>query len=360
MAKSKSRAEEATGANELATGFPIPFTISEFKKDITVVYLHKLRELAWMTGSADAKEVSVWKVIGKQPADQIDIYNPDASSDDMGIGWDDIKHTDFANYLLSMYEYGCHGVYEGSLEPMEDGTCYTWLSAILVDMEGSRFLEEWSGGYSGEGRESVKRCHYIARLANARCTLESGHPFSFELGGDDGQLTVHQLALLAGMEELSIRAAANPNRPNPLPIIEEEKREKRTRFALDVAKAWLESKGRYVPVRVRYKGGDIDLATRKFSSIDELLYLIEERKRFLSIESQRPEGIEKHASALAAKYGFEDLSRAELRDPALVRELAEILEFPAELFGLRVRETLVNSELAAIRRQLHDLGQPAE
>lgn len=376
VAKQKTADEQALSPDSQDTGFPVPLTQEEFREHVLVLYVQQLRALAWMTGAVDNNNVNVWKILGKSPEYPNDIYGPDITVADLGLIWKDIAHTDFAIYLDSMYQYAYFGVDDISLEPMEDETTYTWLSTILYDFNQSEFLKEWSEGYSGQGRSSAAQCFVVAELANARRILETGKGFSYLLSaatkdegslGDDA-LTVRQMALLAGMEEMSIRAAANPRRANPLTTFSDEGR---TRIAPDVAKAWLQSKGRYVPISRKNKGRNTDLAKRRFSSLTDLFRVINDQLLFLESAEQHtghlkqanPTTIEYiKARASVVESGTQpDLAteKSLLGHPGFVDELARVLRFPPDLFALRMREVLAKEELAAVERELREFDLSA-
>lgn len=370
MAKYKMQsATESVTAPLPNTALPVPFTKAEFQRDVIVLYVQQLRVLSCMSGISIEGAAKVWQVLGKEPEHPNDIYDPDLTVDDHGITWANIEQTDFAKYLYSMYQYGYFGIYDAGLDPMEDETAYTWLSAILSDLKNSAFLDEWSGGYSGEGADSARRCHEVAELANARIMLEAGECFSYLLGANikekdsvsDGELTVRQMSLLSGMEEMSIRAAANPNRANPLPIIEEEKKEKRTRFAIDAAKTWLQSKGRYVPITICNRPtNDIDLKKRKLLNLNDLVRVLNSRLSLLETrEGKGNEIVLKKFQALWPKYGITGFDKEIFSNHDYVRELGEVLEFPSDLFELRVREVLAKEELETVKRTLQAMDQPA-
>lgn len=340
-------------------GFPVPFSVEEFHDDVVTLFLHQLRQIAWMKDHKTA-----WLIVGKALADGESIFNPELSSADAGLTYADIQDTPFAQYLENMYQYAYFGILDESLEPVEYETGYTWMSALLYDMNRSMFLVEWES-YGGDGQRSAARCLAVAELANARRVLEGGEGFSY-FGGtreDDansrvGALTIHQMALLAGMEEMSIRAAANPKRANPLPTFSEEGR---TRIAIDAAKAWLQSKERYVPISRRYQSGNIDLAKRRFSSFDDLTSVITDRKLFLAEESEkRGHPIGTRMGELEAKHGCVWVDRMAFSNPDFVSDLANILDFPSSLFALRVREALAKEELAAVERALREMNPPSQ
>jgi hypothetical protein len=343
--------------------------MDEFRYDILVAYVHHIRVLAWMAGEQQAG--NVWKTLQRGPERVLDVFSPDSTTRDLGLTWEDVAHTDFAAYLETMYRFAYQGLLDVDWEPMEKDTGYTWVSAILMDMEKSWFLEEWAGGYSGEGKSSIERCREVAELANARMTLENGRPFCLFLQArgkendiDEDSLSVRQMALLAGMEEMSIRAAANPKRRNALTTYSEEGR---TRIALEVAREWLQSKGRYVSSRQYSSGRNIAMANVPFRSLKDLFLLVERRLRHVqafgvhwALHAGNGAVGYLEARAEMAGQGQEfDLEQegAALSSPDFLRSIADVLELPSNLFVLRVRELLASEELENVRRHLKDLSQ---
>lgn len=337
-----------------------------FRRDVVITLVHHLRVSSWMQGVD--RIPAIWASAGVEPKNPGEIYNPSWTVADWGLTWADIADLDFAIYLDNMFQFGHLGLRDIGWEPMEDETGYTWTSLILMDMFSSQFLAEWTD-YGGEAVESVARCLQVAELANARCVLETGEPFSPQLSakergdehGVDG-LTVRQIALLAGMEEMSIRAAANPKRPNPLVTFSENGR---TRITLAEAKRWLESKGRYIPIKTFNSGRNDDLRTRPFASLDDLMQrcrnmvigVQSKRDYEITLSDQRVFDFLEDGSVVfsdAAPWSPEQ-QREALSDPTFVSALAETLELPSDLFSLRVREVLVKDELQRVQETLRDI-----
>lgn len=363
MAMINTQIEDAseTAATQDAS-FPAPFTAEEFHRDVLMLYVHQMRTMAWMKGDS-----SIWQVFGEAPEHPDDIFGPEITVEEMKITYAAIADTSFAKCLESMYLYSYSGILDESFEPMEYETNYTMLSAILCDMNKSLFMSEWDSYVGCEEIAAAQRCLAVAELANARRVLEGHENFSYFFGANskeddatslDGGLSIRQMALLAGMEEMSIRAAANPKRANPLPTYSDE--EKRTRIAIEAAKAWLQAKGRYVPVTRRWGSGDIDLAKRKFSSLADLRRVIHDRPFFLEPDEQRSEELANQIKDLGIKCGVTKFDAPSLSDTDFVRGLAKLLEFPADLFALRVREVLAKEELAAVERALRDIAQQSD
>ncbi len=342
-------------------GLPVPFGRETLHQDVLIVFLHEIRTLGWICEAPAA-----WRVISKSPADHNVLFDPDASLEDLGLAYTDIQHTPIAQTLERMYDYGYFGISDESAEAMVDESIFTWISAILTDVRHSSVMNEW-GTYGGVGSASAERCLRVAELANARRVLEGAENFfHFRWGTPDeesvaaGSLTVHQMGLLAGMEEMSIRAAANPKRANRLATKIEEGR---TRIPIDTAKEWLTSKGRYVPITPRWNSGEIDLANRRFINIDELHTALEARHQFLTLQDDRHVDLDTQLVAIGLNVhrspdlgqGRLTLEKAHFSNSEFMRKVAAILELPNDLLVLRAREAVANEELSAVERELRAL-----
>lgn len=344
--------------------------LEAFRRDIVIALVHHLRVTAWIQGHE--RIPAIWASAGITPASPDEIYNPDWTVADWGLKWEQVAGLDFAIYLDNMFQYGQFGLYDTGWEPMEEGTGYTWSSLVLMDMNSSHFLADWTQGFSGEGADSIARCLQVAELANARYVLETGGPFCHQLSakergdemGVDG-LTVRQMALLAGMEEMSIRAAANPKRSNGLQTVSDNGR---TRITPDVAKNWLKSKSRYVEIRTFNSGRNDDLRKRSFNSLAELVRMFRSRAFAFSVmhghemevsDARVLDFLESGENAFSVSPPWEfEQQRAALRDPPFVHALAESLLMSPDLVALRVRELLAKEELQLVQQSLREMSLP--
>lgn len=322
------------------------------------MYLFQLGNLAWMVG-----EQPVHRVLQRTPRTAVLSLGGDAA--EIGLTYDDIRGTDLAKEMERLYHYAYFGRLDDSAEFMGEESVYNWLAAILFDILQSQSAAFWSNYYRRKTLESAQRCVLVAELANARNILEGGESFfhfsranTKDDAAFDDRLTVRQLALLAGMEEMSIRAAANPKRTNVLRAITEDGR---TRFELDVAKEWLRSKGRYVPITRYQSEGDIDLVKRRFANPEELWDVLNARLQFLSRSEEESELAAKIVdlglSLVPADAGGQSFAveEAQMRDPNTMKALANVLRLPGDLLVLRMREALARAELSAVEQGLRDI-----
>lgn len=358
MAKTKNAIEVA---DERPTAFVVPFSLEAFREDILEVYFHYVRIMGLITDDKTA-----WALTGASPLkDDYEFYSPEYNATDLGLRYAQIRDTQFAKGLEQLYNYAFLGRWDASAEAMGDETYYTWLSGLACDVLNSDISAEWEA-FGLDIHSHAHNCVLVAETANARHTLEGGEPFGHFTRGVqraellcDGALTIRQMALLSGMEEMSVRAAANPKRANPLV---KEPQEGVTRFAIDVAKAWLQSKGQYIPITIYRSAGEVDLSKRGFSNYFDLWHAL--NARFLMLADR--DG----SKALKKKLGTigVDVARGAQNDclniengiyanEKVMASLADILELPKELLLLRCKETIATEQLAEVTRQLREAVQ---
>ena len=338
--------------------FPVVITRETFQRDVVVLYTHQFRTAALMRGLDGDRGRDLWSAMYNRvptfpKSDEAPnaIYYPGFTVDDFGLCFADIANTWFAAYLDNMYQYAYYGISDDSIEQMEEDTICSWLVTIVYDLSRSAYLEKWRA-FDGEGKQSATRCLEVAELANARRILEVGVGFSSLLSStirdegvlSEGALTVRQMALLAGMEEMSIRAAANPKRATPLKTCSDKGR---TRILISDAKDWLQTRDRYVPIRTHNAKAEFDLEKKAFTDVSDLARVVDARLQQLAKEIVLPD--EPHSTSAR------ELDSACFADTSFVRDLATLLEFPPMLFLLRVKEVLAKEVVEQVQRDLRDI-----
>ena len=343
--------------------FAIPFTRDELRQDILNIYLLQLRTTALI-----AEEEMVWALTKKPLHHAFGLVNPNSEPCDLGLSFYDIRETELAKALEQQYDYGFFGVVSVGREAMDYETIHTWVAAYLMDLKSSQMVAE-SESYGGANlATSILRCLHTCELANARRVLEGSEPFSHFTGlpGDKDSdatafeaLTVRQMALLSGMEEMTIRTAVSRKSAFPL---ETYKEDRRTLINTEVAKAWLMAKGRYVPITRQWYGSELDLAKTKFTSIQALSSAIDERTRQFELRAAQQGDVRKEIAAAFEAQGYElhfICEREPLRNPDLMSRIALILELPAPLLVLRAREAALHDELSATENEVRQAMQAA-
>lgn len=349
---SETRSTEAT-VTDLA---PL-VTLDQFHDDVTNVFLHYVRNICWMTDFKTA-----WAITKAPALDyEFELMNPDFKAAELELSYSHIKDTEFAKAMQRMYDFAYFGLIHLGEDSLDYESIHTWTTALLIDAAQGAVGSEW-GSYGLDIEERAKRLVKVAETANARRILEGEEEFYYftQTNRDDKcseYLNVRDVALLSGMEEMSIRAAANPNRANQL---KPTKTEHGTRFETSVVKEWLIKKKRYVPIVRRWFVKDFDLS-KSYRSWDEISEGLDTRYNLLGQENGY-EGIDKalaeiNLKAVKAPDGAGlYLERNLINDEAVVRSLARILLLPEDLLLLRSKEAIAVETLRNIERDIKDLA----
>lgn len=352
----KNHASEINSNETSGTDLTPPLTLEQFQDDVTNVFLHYVRNICWMTDFKTA-----W-AITKAPAleHEFELANPDLKASELGLTYAHIKDTEFARSMQRLYDYAYFGWVHLGEESLDYESIHMWTAALLVDAAEGAVGAEW-GSYGLDVQDCASRLVKVAYTANARLILE-GEEYGFyyfssqnkeDKGSDIGHLNVRQVALLSGMEEMSIRAAANPNRVNQL---KPTKTDHGTRFEISVVKEWLIHKKRYVPITKRWFANDFDL-TKSYSSWYEFSYGLDTRYNLLGQERGYEE-LDKALNAVNVKPEQRRLflNKSFFDDEVGALSLARILSLPEELLILRAKEAIAVETLRSIERNIKDLA----
>lgn len=339
-----------------------PWSKDDLRKAVVDLFLLHLRTASLWTGPSHRLHTENLAI------ELHELWNPELSADTLGLAYRQVAGSTVARVMEYQYDYAFLGVEGMDYEPMDMGTNHTWLAAYLSDLDNGYVLHEWeSFGVEVDHRAAIQRCLVVAELANARRTLETGEPFFYFDGvqarGGKGEsatavggLTVRQVALLAGMEEMTIRAAISRKSAGAL---EPHKEEGRTLFKPEVVRQWLKGKGRYLPITHGRAGDELNLAKIEFKSVLAL-------QRAISmcvdqLDQDAPAGtrpVHRAVEALvpgAGQLGASALTPAVLRDADRMARLALLLKLPPTLFVLRAQQAALNEELQATDYQLRVL-----
>lgn len=339
-----------------------PCSLDELRSSILALCVHHLRQSALLTAGKH------WPPAHHPMLNTEYLWDPEIKFDDLGVTFADIQSSSFVSCMEQQYQYGVKGVIAAGKESLEYQTQHTWVAALLMDWANSQFVEEWES-YGADLRSHAQRCLLISELANARLILEGaemGFSYFVGLGSKDQDatefdgLTIRQMALLSGLEEMSVRTAAS--RKGPSQLITQKTAKGRTIVSPEQAKAWLQARGKYVVVTRETEALRLDLSSLSFGNLNQLSNALYEQCSGLSIQRGKPD-LDREIGELFAKHGFNPNWRihdgAEASEP-LLRELAPMLELPIELFLLRVKESTLREQLASVEACLKQRSQPAD
>ncbi len=326
------------------TGLPSPFTIEQLREDILNIYFIQLKSMHLFSSERD-----LWALARKEAIPEGEIWIGKKSPKDFGITYEDIQDSYFAKALEQQYCFAFLGLDNQLCEPMAMDTIHTWVAAYLLDFKSSIFVSEWDSN----GTEiNVSRCIHTCELANARNVLEGGENFFPYTNSKDDEnkceeaLSVHQIALLSGMEEMTIRTAISRKGPNQLRSFKDDRK---TLIKITDAKDWLIAKEKYVAVTRQAGAGEtLRLETNNFRSIYSFSRAMASRITFL--EQKYPElNTTQRILNVAKTMAMKDLNftdRDDLLNDRLMSKIAEILQLPGPLLVLRAREAVQIDELS--------------
>ncbi len=330
---------------------PIPISREQFDADVLLIYIYWARVTALLAGATSG---AIWL---KQPlADASDLFDPDFGPEEFGMRFEHIADLDFAKYSGWMYDYGIHAIDHASAESMGDETPYTWFSAHVFDLSNGTLPELYTNDGGDATRGAANRWLTVAELANARNILEGGESFfhfsrlpGAEDAGGSCQLTFRQLALLAGIDEMSVRMAANPKRPDALRTITELGH---AFVPIEVARAWLERKRRHIPVRINTDRSRVDLAAAEISGPADLVSLLDQRIheiRKYDSDQRVWRRLEQAGVVEGDGIAVKNLLR---EDGSFIGVLAQHLDIDVDILRLRVREALAKETLSRVSREV--------
>jgi hypothetical protein len=328
-----------------ASGIPIPFTLEELREGILNICLLQLRTTSLF--SNDRSDKRIWGLIGRDD-DGIEagsIWVDTLLPEDYGMNYADIADANLPSALEQQYSYAFLGVDTQKCEPMHYDTMHTHVAAYLLDLETSKEAINWEFLDTGA---IAKRLLHVCELANARNILEGGECFfpfmnnERDTGKVDGALTVRQMALLSGMEEMTIRTSISRVSGNQLKAFKDERR---TLIRIDDANEWLIAKGKYLPITYKVPIGEaLDLEKTKFSSVAHFDEAMHRRCETESMKGSATEGQKLKQTVLNLMQ--RETHATNLMNEVFVGELASLLNLPPGLLVLRAREAVFTEELS--------------
>jgi hypothetical protein len=184
------------------------------------------------------------------------------------------KDLDIARALDDLYEYAVNGRWDVS-NNWDDLS--TDVAALVRGLQDFPLFEELA-----RGEIETVLCRHTLQLAEARYALDSGEAGFIALEGEVdaayGVLTLTQVALLANMDEKSVRNAANPKNKNPLVT---RSLSGRTLVNVDSARDWLEKRRGFKATEYIDASAERDLSRVGFYSVDDFEKYVAARRKKL-------------------------------------------------------------------------------
>lgn len=352
-----------------ASNLPVPFDKEQLHKDALMIFWHQLRVTSLFVAPEKLWPLSLAGGSHGGGIAHGDFWCLDSGPEECDVPYSAIRESTFAKCLEQQYDFAFHGLVSDSGPSMEMDGDHTWVALFLCDLSRALVVLEIGAYGATELEAAVKRCFHACELANARRALEDQEIFSYfayastddrsEHAPYDG-LTIHQLALLSGLEEMSVRTAASRKGPNMLPTYKEGGR---TLVRSEDAREWLKAKGRYITITRHWVSEGLALEKTKFSGLGDLYRsLATHLNRFALTGSTVDERLAR-LHDVYERHGYKpdfDLSDEQALNASLMAEVAEVLQLPPELLVLRAKQAQLSDSLRQVDWQISEKTKPGE
>ena len=339
---------------------PMPFTREQIREDICNIFLFEARKAVHLHGMSFISKPTFLDGFDHSNYSfgwDCQEYNPS----ELGITYEKVSHFLLARAVEDCFDYAFYATVSERTDSLEYESIHTWIGYYLQDSTQSSYFYEWES-YGSIILESFKRCLFVYELANARLLLEGEEePICYfktnskDEDGGFGELSIHQLSMLAGIEELSLRSTISRK---TAPILEIKKDDRRTYIETYTAKQWLIAKGRYQPVLIRRRSVDLDLKATKFKSIWDFLAMLRDRVAFIGAKTGDQEALTSAINEKLLPHNVDGLSSLEFNDlhnSVLIDSIAVLLELPTDLLNIRAKEAALKSLISDCELQLKQL-----
>lgn len=360
-------------ATETQSGiFKAPLSKTDMRSHVLTVMLALIHQTYFVFGRNDPVTDNALATLIGLPS-PIGLNQFDLTAPDLGMTHEAIAQSVLATEMEVLYDLAYHGMIAGTRPDLDSESGASWVSRVLYDFNSSTFASEWDN-YSA-CKVATAALLEICETAEARLVLEtilSDDTFMGWHGPDLGvgdRLTFRQLSLLSGMSEASLRTIASRDNVKKNFKIQSEGRN--AFIEAKDARAWLISKGRYVPlVNANPAGAVLDLVREKLVYVDELVNRLNQRLHFLLGQDDREDVIQALRDISPELLMFSHIDKHPTlnlvdRDPRLLSErflskLAIALRLPPKQLELKMKQLALTEELHEIEKQLIHAGQTAD
>ncbi|MFO1315743.1 MAG: hypothetical protein U1F58_09070 [Burkholderiales bacterium] len=317
----------------------LPFTRNELLAELKELVFAFARSASFITNP-----VAGYRVLSNlEPAEPTRILEPESNSTDGTVDFS-IDHMYVARTFNQFYDYGICGVRDFDLALLTGATEWSFAYAFALDVSTSLLIQE---SRNGEGVKATT-CLAAARASVARCVLDGGERFFYPHGTEipDGVLTLAEVALLAGLDERTVRNATNKSAPNRLgtTFINSSLYVPR-----EAALTWLPTKRGFRPTRTGV--GQLENAALEtgFVGLSDAGQFVARRRRQLELSADT---LASRVSGLTSALIHQLEEGTKLPPVELLEPLGEALSLPSKRFALRLREADTKDLLRRIQGDL--------
>lgn len=251
----------------------------------------------------------------------VDVTLP-SNEEDIRAEEKNILNFPFGHWMAEAYDYAVHGIMTEDLETDWEVLDENYFS-FIDDVNESIFFEK----NTVYGRKFDK-CMKIVELSKARALLDFGSLIPLDHSQHAfNHIQISDIAILAGLDERSIRNMTNKNHKN---YLRTEKIGSKTYISIDVALEWLVKRGFKKTVMVK-KNIDRDIDKFGFLTTLDLAKFLVDNAENMSIPKDK-EG----------KYCFSDLSATEYFNEIIAGLFQSKLTFDFDMLAKVADELAIN------------------
>lgn len=326
------------------------FTKEELFSELRGLIYLQARSLSWVYDPAAAYRLLEWPPSTSLLSEHL--LNPSHTDFD-NMAKDMELPEDFGRFPIfrvfdQLYDYGVLGIHRRDMEWFEPGTMATFLAAWLSDISQSSLVWEV---HAGLFPCEMKCAAMTISLAEARGVLDGQQRFRPDTENvAHGALTFAEVALLAGIDERSVRNAASKKDGGLVATPAEDDR--KSYIQADVARAWLKTRKGFIPTRESGLYEFFDPLSRSFDSQSEALGWLRHRCEQSDVSLER-------YLALLGRTGPDvalEWMRAPLPvSPEEIRAVASALDINPEALALRLEEVALLERSRLIEKRLTEI-----
>lgn len=274
--------------------------------------------------------------------------NPSADSKTYGeqFSIDDFYVT---KSISEFYDYGLQGIRNISTSSATDATEWTFAYGLIRDTSRSVLISEACNGTPVD----AGKCLYAAKAFFARLILD-GFERTFVEGceGPSDMLTIGEVAILADLDERTVRNATSKKAVNRL---ETAVVESNIYIPRESALAWLQNKRGFNPTRI---GADLPaqtaLSAQEFTSTDEAGDFARQNRERLGLDFGKLAEI---AGMGWTSKMLKSLEKGDIPDDEeQLCALGSAIGLNGQLFALRMIEVMKKQEIQTLRRRMFETG----
>lgn len=324
-----------------------PFSKAEMLQQLRSAILMYIRSTSWVLDSDAATRLMGWPQDGGTGA----LCSPDIFDADE-VERLDGQSFNFPGYKVyrtfdQLYDYGVLGFVPERSGVMEGADDDSFAISFAFDFDRSDLIREMHNGET----ESVSHCIQTANLAIARAILDGGERLPVGPRGlPDDLLTISEVALLANMEERSVRNLASGKRkPDSLMTTTRDG----TRYvSREDAREWLAGRKGYTPTKQHGPLAELDLSTRGFEDSQQVIDYLIQRSAVV--------GVSYWDFATSDTGALGEIEPAVLAaDAERCALIAERLRVDKDLLQLRIQEAITAEQLAKLRKAIQQTKRRA-